>query len=171
MNRRDLPWIALIAASFAFGLAVSWQRWGNPLVDCGREMNQPLRLAGGEMLYSDVRHIYGPLSPYLNALLFRLFGASLNVLYADGIITALLILGLVYWLARQLMNPLAAAATTLSVMWLCAFKQAGNYILPYSYGALHGSALGLMTLALLVNTLRGRKPLAASRPSPSPYAF
>src|SRR5437868_3850577 len=161
MNRRDLPWIALIAASFAFGLAVSWQRWGNPLVDCGREMNQPLRLAGGEMLYSDVRHIYGPLSPYLHAALFRLFGPSLNVLYADGIIVAMLILALVYWLARQLMSPAAATAATLSVMWLCAFKQAGNYILPYSYGALHGSAFGLTTLTLLVATLRG-KPLSES---------
>jgi hypothetical protein len=165
MNRRDLPWIALIAASFAFGLAVSWQRWGNPLVDCGREMNQPLRLAGGEMLYSEVRHIYGPLSPYFNASLYHLFGASLNVLYADGIITALLILALVYWLARQLMNPLAAVATTLSVMWLCAFKQAGNYILPYSYSALHGSALGLATLALLVAALRNRPPAAGDSPS------
>src|SRR5205085_948746 len=125
-------------------------------------MNQPLRLAGGEMLYSDVRHIYGPLSPYLDAALYRLFGASLNVLYADGIITAMLILALVYWLARQLMSPLAAAAATLSVMWLCAFKQAGNYILPYSYGALHGSALGLVTLALLVKTLRS-KPQTASK--------
>jgi len=162
MNRRDLSWIALIAVSFAFGLAVSWQRWGNPLVDCGREMNQPLRLVGGEMLYSDVRHIYGPLSPYLNASLFRLFGASLNVLYADGIITALLILALVYWLARQLMSPMAAAATTLSVMWLCAFKQAGNYILPYSYGALHGAALGLVSLSVLVTALRGRRPKAES---------
>ena len=161
-NKRDLFWIALIAASFAFGLAVSWQRWGNPLVDCGREMNQPLRLAGGEMLYSDVRHIYGPLSPYLHAALFRLFGPSLNVLYADGIITAMLILALVYWLARQLMSPSAAAAATLSVMWLCAFKQAGNYILPYSYGALHGSALGLATLALLVATLRGHSQSKAS---------
>jgi hypothetical protein len=154
MNRRDLAWVALIAASFAFALAVSWQRWGNPLVDCGREMNQPLRLAGGEMLYSDVRHIYGPLSPYFHAALFRLFGPSLNLLYADGIVTALLIFALVYWLARQLMSPAAAAATTLSVMWLCAFKPAGNYILPYSYGALHGSALGLASLALLVWGLR-----------------
>jgi hypothetical protein len=167
MNRRDLIWIALIAISYAFGLAVSWQRWGNPLVDCGREMNQPLRLATGEMLYSDVRHIYGPLSPYLHALLFRLFGPSLNVLYADGIITAALIFALTYWLSRQVMSRAASAAATLTVMWLCTFKQAGNYILPYSYGALHGSLLGLATLALLIRTLRGR----SLNHHPSPYAF
>ncbi len=49
---RDRAWLAVLAASFGFGLAVSWHRWGNPLIDTGREMNQPLRLAGGEMLYS-----------------------------------------------------------------------------------------------------------------------
>ena len=157
LNKRDLPWVVLIAASFIIALAVSWQRWGNPLVDCGREMNQPLRLANGEMLYSEVRHIYGPLSPYVNAALYRLFGPSLNVLYADGIISALIIMALVYWLSRQLMSRLASTAATLSVLWLCAFKQAGNYILPYSYGALHGCALGLITLVLLVKAVGGVK--------------
>jgi hypothetical protein len=150
IDKRDLPWVAAIAVSFAVGLAFSWERWGNPLVDCGREMNQPLRLAGGQMLYSEVRHIYGPLSPYVNALLYRVFGPSLGVLYADGIVTASLILVVVYWLSRRLMGRAASAAATLSVMWLCAFKQAGNYILPYSYSALHGCALGLISVALLV---------------------
>jgi len=156
INKRDLPWVVLIAVSFIFGLAASWERWGNPLVDCGREMNQPLRLAAGQMLYSDVRHIYGPLSPYINATLYRIFGPSLGVLYADGIFTALMILALVYWLSRQLMGRAAAAAATLSVTWLCAFKQAGNYVLPYSYSALHGCALGLASLALLVQFVQKR---------------
>jgi hypothetical protein len=119
-------------------------------------MNQPLRLADGQMLYSDVRHIYGPLSPYINALLYRIFGPSLGVLYADGIFSALVILALVYWLSRQLMGRAASLAATLSVMWLCAFKQAGNYVLPYSYSALHGCALGLASLALLVWFVRTR---------------
>ena len=161
IDKRDLPWVVLIAVSFIFGLAVSWERWGNPLVDCGREMNQPLRLASGEMLYSDVRHIYGPLSPYVNALLYRIFSPTLAVLWADGIFTSLLILALVYWLARRLMGRLPAAAATLSVMWLCAFKQAGNYILPYSYSALHGCALGLLSLALLIR-------FVDRRPEPEP---
>ncbi|HKV41827.1 MAG TPA: glycosyltransferase family 39 protein, partial [Blastocatellia bacterium] len=157
LDRRDIPWLALIAASFAGGLAFSWQRWGNPLVDCGREMNQPLRLIHGEMLYSSIRHIYGPLSPYINATLYRVFGASLGTLYADGIISALVIVLLVYWLSRHLMGRLGAAAASLSVTWLCTFKQAGNYILPYAYSALHGCLLGLITLALLVRFAELRK--------------
>ncbi len=154
IDKRDLPWVALIAVSFIFGLAVSWERWGNPLVDCGREMNQPLRLARGEMLYSGVRHIYGPLSPYANALLYRMFTPSLGVLFAGGVFAALVILALVYWLARQLMERAPSSAATLGVMWLCAFKQAGNYILPYSYSALHGCALGLASLALVVRFIQ-----------------
>jgi uncharacterized membrane protein len=153
-HTRDRAWLALLAGSFGFGLAASWQRWANPLIDTGREMNQPLRLAAGERLYADVRHIYGPLSPWLHAWLYRLFGPSLTVLYADGILTATVILSIVYWLGRQFMSPAAAGAATLSVMWLCVFKPAGNYILPYSYNALHGAALGLITLAMLVAMLK-----------------
>ena len=164
IDRRDLPWVALIASSFIVGLAVSWQRWGNLLVDCGREMNQPLRLARGEMLYSEVRHIYGPLSPYLNAALYRVFGPSLGVLYAEGIITAIIILALVYYIARQLMGRAASTAATLSVVWLCAFKQAGNYFLPYSYCALHGCALGLVTLALIVRFIQAEKRRGGTSP-------
>ena len=173
IDKRDLPWVALIAVSFIFGLAVSWERWGNPLVDCGREMNQPLRLARGEMLYSGVRHIYGPLSPYVNALLYRIFTPSLGVLFAGGIFAALVILALVYWLARQLMERAPSTAATLGVMWLCAFKQAGNYILPYSYSALHGCALGLASLALVVRFIQkaevGRHEAEGSKQKATAY--
>ncbi len=120
-------------------------------------MNQPLRLVEGQMLYSDVRHIYGPLSPYLNAFIYRLFTPTLNALYASGIVTAIIIISLCYWLSRQLMNRPAALASTLAVMWLCAFKQAGNYFLPYSYGALHACALGLITLYFLVKVVSHRQ--------------
>ena len=151
---RDRVWLAVLAGAFLFGLAASWQRWGNLLIDTGREMNQPLRIAAGEALYADVRHIYGPLSPWLHAALFRVVDPSLTILYVDGSVTAALVLAIVYWLSRQIMRPAAAGAATLSVMYLCVFKPAGNYILPYSYNAVHGAALSLLALALLVDALR-----------------
>ncbi|MEW6130927.1 MAG: hypothetical protein AB1757_28105 [Acidobacteriota bacterium] len=125
-------------------------------------MNQPLRIAEGQMLYSDIRHIYGPFSPYLNALLFKIFSPSLNVLYTSGIITALIIIFLSYWLSRQIMSRIAALASTLAIMWLCGFKQAGNYFLPYSYGALHACALGLISLFFLVNAVKTTAPTKES---------
>ena len=161
MFTRDRDWLAVLAASFAFGLVVSWHRWGGPLIDTGREMNQPLRLLGGETLYSDVRHIYGPLSPWLHAALFRLCGPSLTVLYADGMIAAIAILVLVYFLARKIMSPAAAGTATLSVTWLCVFKPSGNFILPYSYNSLHATLLGLVTLAILIRALERRRDAGA----------
>jgi Dolichyl-phosphate-mannose-protein mannosyltransferase len=152
-DRRDLAWAGILAASFLSGLAVSWQRWANPLIDCGREMNLPLRLAHGELLYADVRHLYGPLSPYLHALLFRAFGPSLDLLYVDGVVSTVVALAAIYWLGRRIMSPLAAGTAALGVMWLCAFKPAGNYLLPYSFNALHGTVLGLLTVVLLVRAL------------------
>ena len=151
---RDVTWLIVLAASFVLLLLTSWQRWADPIVDIGREMNQPLRLLSGEHLYSDVRHIYGPLSPWLHAGLYRLFGPSLTILYADGIVSATIVLGLVYWLGRRIMDPAATGVATLHVMSLCMFKPAGNYILPYWYNSLHGATLGLITLAMLVMTVK-----------------
>jgi hypothetical protein len=153
VTRDDRRWLAILAVSLLFGLAASWQRWAGPVIDSGREMNQPLRLANGEMLYSDVGHIYGPLSPYFHAGLYRVFGPSLNVLYADGIASAIAIVLLVYVLGRRLMRAPAAGTAALTVMWLCMFKPAGNYVFPYAYGALHGTLLAIATLAIATAAL------------------
>ena len=154
IDRRDAPYLLLILASFAAGLAVSWQRWGIPLIDVGRELNVPLRLARGEMLYSDVRYIYGPFSPYVNAALYRILHPSLWVLWGRGIASTILILALVYWLARQVAGRFPATLACLGVTWLCALKPQGNYILPYAYAGLDGCAFDLATVALLLVFLR-----------------
>jgi len=153
VHTRDRFWLAILLASFVFGLSASWERWANPVIDGGREMNQPLRLAQGETLYSDVGHIYGPLSPWLHAALYRALGPSLAILYTDGIVSAIVILALVYRLARRIMDPPAAGTATLTVMWLCTFKPSGNYIFPYAYSALHGALFGLVTLELSARAL------------------
>lgn len=147
----------LIAFSCAAGLWASWQRWGNPLIDAGREMNVPLRLMRGEALYTQVRYIYGPLSPHLNAALYRIFGARLSVICGGGIAATVIILTLLYWLARRLMNPAEATVAVVAVTWLCAFKPEGNYILPYAYSVLHGILLDLAALALLVRYIEKRR--------------
>jgi hypothetical protein len=159
VSRLDLRWFVVVMLCWIAGLAITWQRWGNPLVDCGREMNLPLRLAHGEMLYSQVRFLYGPFSPYLHAALYRAFGPSLGILYADGIFSATLILCLVYWLSRIWMGDGPAAAATLLVAGMCALKTQGNYILPYSYNALHGSVAGLLTLVLAIRYAQTRRPI------------
>ncbi|MBN2368897.1 MAG: glycosyltransferase family 39 protein [Vicinamibacteria bacterium] len=163
-RRREWPYVAALILAFALGLAGSWRRWGGPLVDCGREMNQPLRILHGERLYADIGHIYGPLAPYFNAFLYRLFGPSLGVLQAAGAVSAALILALCYIIARRLTGPAPAFVATLLVMWLCAFKQSGNFIVPYAYAALYGCALATAALLVSLRAVEGGRegPLLAA---------
>ena len=162
ITRDDLPMLLLILTSLLAGIAASWERWGNPLIDAGREVNVPLRLARGETLYSQVRYIYGPLSPYVNAALFRIVHPSLWVIWTRGIVTTMFVVAIIYWLARQITGRWPATLACLAVTWLCALKPEGNYILPYAYSGLDGCLFGLATLALCIVGLRGRNSSAGT---------
>ncbi len=131
-------------------LLVSWRRWTSPIADSGREMDLPLRLLDGQMLYRDVHFIYPPFSPYFNSLLYRIFGIHLDVLLASGMVCAGLITFLCYRIARRLLTPSESALAVIAVIVVCIFKPAGNLISPYAYAALHGTvfALGVLLLTL-----------------------
>ena len=79
-------------------LAWTWGTWPNVLVDFGRELYVPWRLAEGEVLYRDIAYFNGPLSPYLNALWFRLFGVGLRTLV---VCNGLLLVGVLVLLYRE----------------------------------------------------------------------
>jgi len=149
---------------FAAMLLVSWRRWTSPIADSGREMDLPLRLMNGELLYRDAHYIYPPFSPYFNSLLYRIFGAHLDVLQASGIVCAVLITFLCYRIARRLLGPAESSLATVAVILLCVFKPAGNLISPYAYAALHGMVFVLGALLLMLRyaeSARRRELIAA----------
>jgi 4-amino-4-deoxy-L-arabinose transferase-like glycosyltransferase len=135
---------------FALMLAASWRRWTSVVADSGRETDLPARLAGGELLYRDVHYIYPPLSPYLNAFLYRVFGVHLDVLNASGMVCAALVVWLCYRVARRVLSPTDAALAAGAVTVWCVFRPAGNLIAPYAFAALHGM---IFALAALLTTL------------------
>jgi 4-amino-4-deoxy-L-arabinose transferase-like glycosyltransferase len=146
---------AAIGGVFLILLAISWRRWTSPIADSGRELDLPLRLLAGEWLYRDVHYLYPPLSPYFNALLYRLFGARLEVLQAGGILCALLILWLCYRIARRLLAPGEAAFAMIAIVILCVFKPAGNLVWPYAFAALHATTIGLGALLFALRYASG----------------
>ncbi len=133
---------------FLLMLLFSWRRWTSLLVDTGREMDLPLRLLRGELLYRDIHFLYPPLSPYFNALLYKIFGARLEVLNVEGVICALVIVALCFAIARRILPEREAVLATLAVIVWCIFKPEGNLISPYSFSALHGMILALATLVV-----------------------
>jgi len=142
----DVKAIVLLAVCLVIMLIGSWQRWTQPIIDHGREMNLPARIASGERLYQDVQFLYGPLAPKVNSMLFRIFGVRMGVLHSAGFVSALLILLLVYGIARRVMNVPEAFVATLLVLVVCAIKSTANYVSPYAFAALYALLLSLGSL-------------------------
>jgi len=63
----------------------TWGHWGDFQIDNGRELYVPAEILKGKLLFRDLWYMYGPLAPYLKALLFRIFGVHLTVLYVFGL--------------------------------------------------------------------------------------
>lgn len=156
-NIRRGEWLGLaaLAGLTVFFLATSWRKWPDPLVDFGRELYVPWRLSHGALLYRDVEDIYGPLSQYLNAGLFALFGPGLMVLVAANLAVFAAILASIYALFRRAWGAgaaLASGAVFVSVFGFSQFLSIGNYnyAAPYSHEATHGLLVCLLLAIVLV---------------------
>lgn len=146
-------WIALTAYLLLL-VGLSWQRWLSPIADSGRELDLPRRLLEGETLYRDVHYLYGPLAPYLKALLYRLFGVHLSVLQMSGLIAAILVIVMIYAIARCLLEAWGAGLAAATVALFCAFKPGGNLVSPYSYAALFALVFSLGVLLAMISYMR-----------------
>ncbi len=148
--------IAGLLALAVYFIALSWRKWPDPMVDFGRELYTPWRLADGAVLYRDVDDFYGPLSQYFNALLFRLAGPGMMVLVAVNLAIYAGILALLYALFRRAWGALAAFATAFVFVSVFSFSQLSqisnyNYATPYAHEVTHGL---LVCLALAAALLR-----------------
>ncbi|MCA1734380.1 MAG: hypothetical protein LC732_12365, partial [Acidobacteria bacterium] len=61
--RGELAALAAIASLAAWVLALSWNRWLEPIIDLGRDLYIPEAMAGGARLYDDLLYFYPPLTP------------------------------------------------------------------------------------------------------------
>jgi hypothetical protein len=126
----------------------SWRKWPDPLVDFGRELYLPWQITQGRVLYRDLASLFGPLSPYLNALWFSLFGVSLNTLVACNVAILLAMVAGIHRLLAVSTDRLTATLATLTILFVCGFNQyidVGNYnfVTPYAHEATHGMALSV----------------------------
>ncbi|MFW6163754.1 MAG: hypothetical protein ACODAJ_13375, partial [Planctomycetota bacterium] len=154
---------AVLAGVGAAMLWLSWGRWPDVLVDFGRELYVPWRLVEGEVLYRDIAYFNGPLSPYLNALWFKLFGVGLRTLVWGNVVILAGVVLLVYRLLATAADRLAATVGGLVLLTVFAASQVtqvGNYnwVCPYSHEITHGIALGLLGVFFLSLYATRRRP-------------
>ena len=150
----EVAGIAVLLGVTAFYLATSWRKWNHPLIDFGRELYVPWRLSEGAVLYRDVDDVYGPLSQYFNAGLFKIFDPGLMVLVAANLTIFAAILALSYAMFRRAWGVAGALAACLVFVSVFAFSQFlvlsnFNYATPYAHEATHGLLVSLALVAVL----------------------
>ncbi len=162
--------LAIVAAVFAVGAALTWGKWPDPIVDFGAQLYMPWRISTGAVLYRDLFYIGGgPFSQYFNALLFKIFGASFLTLALANMIFVGATLVLIYRRFLAATNMFTATTVCLGIVLVFTFNEYTltgnyNYISPYAHEALHGLLLSLLTIALLsdwLTHLRLRYAMAA----------
>ncbi len=145
----------IILGGLFYLLNISWLKWGDLIIDSGREMYLPLMLLEGKMLYKDISFLYGPLTPYLHAFIFKVLSPSINSLVISGIISTFLTTLLVYRISRFFLDLVSAILTALTFLFVFAFGKymyigIFNFILPYTYSATYGLLFALASLYLFI---------------------
>lgn len=135
-----------------------------PFVDFGRELYVPWQLAEGKALFKDVGYFNGPVSPWWNALWFRIFGASIHVLTRVNLVLSLIFTVFLYGEFKKRSDPWTGLTAAVLFCALFVFPQltrnnAFNYIAPYSHEMTHGIYLSFLTLVLF---MRYRETLRTS---------
>jgi hypothetical protein len=131
--------VVLLVAIWAVLFASTWARWGDITIDNGREVYVPWELSQGKILYRDIWYPYTPGGPYLNSVLFRIFGPQLEVLYWAGSISALGCAILLYLTGGRLSYWFAGWTTATIVLIEAFVPNLFCFPLPYSYGAVYGA--------------------------------
>jgi 4-amino-4-deoxy-L-arabinose transferase-like glycosyltransferase len=152
----DFVALAAIALIFIFFSVYDWGHWGDLQIDCGREVYIPVEILKGRMLYRDLYYPYGPLVPYLQAILVWCFGVHLSTFYCFGLFLNLTITCLVYGLARRFIPPTAALVVAIACLRQGFRESVSNYVFPYSYAAVVGLVLALVSIYLLLEYLDER---------------
>ena len=140
-------------------LNLSWRKWADPHIDYGRELYIPWLLSEGGKLFKDVDDLYGPLSRFLDAGLFKIFGPGVMVLAIANLCFYGMILFFLYRLFKEGWGVLAALAACFVFVGVFSFSQLTvisnyNFITPYSQQVTHGFLVCLVLIFILKKWIR-----------------
>ena len=155
---RRLPAAALLAGAVV-ATAVLWSvsrgKWGYAIVDSGREWIVPDALARGDLLYRDIVYWFGPFTPYLHALFFRILGSTFQTLVFAGVLTSAAVLAALFTALRRVTGRMEAwLGTALAIPLLVFMPSAGGAILGMGYRIWQAAAFTLLAVSLATRPSR-----------------
>lgn len=154
-------WLSrLVLISLTCGLAWhTWGHWGSFQIDNGRELYVPAQILKGKLLFRDLWYMYGPLAPYLKAVLFRIFGVRLSVLYGFGLSLTIATALITFEIARLFrLGPTGNLLPSVFFLTESFYPFIRNFIFPYSYAASLGAFLGLVCLFFALKHISTHRP-------------
>ena len=149
--------IVSVAAALAW---YTWGHWGDFQIDNGRELYVPAEILKGKLLFRDLWYMYGPLAPYVKALLFWIFGVKLTVLYVFGLTLTIGCALITFEVARRFHMGLAGSiAPSLFFLIEAFYPFIRNFVYPYSYAASLAAFLGMAFLYFVIRHVSSRRTL------------
>ena len=137
----------VITAFFVF-----YGKFGDMFVDSFREAYIPWQMNEGKCLYKDIFCIYPPLAYIINAILFKIFGAGINVLYFMGLLTTMGIFFLTYKISDMFLDKYTTFGTLAFILaGLVLSPNVFNSFFPYSYGMIYGLLFATGSIYCLIN--------------------
>ncbi len=113
LSRSDLFWIGTVLLIAGWVFLQSYEKWLNPIIDTGRDLQIPGELLKGKKLYRDILYFYPPLTPYLLSLIQRFLGNSLQIYTVIGVTVSAVIVTAIYIAIRLLVHSTAAGLASL----------------------------------------------------------
>jgi len=158
-----VPWLSsssnaparLALVGLALVLALwTWGHWGDFQVDCGRELYVPLEILRGRLIYRDFWYDFGPLEPYFAALLIKVFGRHLFVLYSFGLLSAISSALLLLEIGTILEGRAVGFAAGCALLMQGFAPTVFNYPFPWSYAGVLAMPLSLVSAWLALRQVR-----------------
>ena len=141
------PWLLIAVGTLMAN--ISWLKWPDLVIDFGEQAYIAWRLSEGTVLYRDIAYFYGPLSSYIHALLFKVFGPQLMVLIIFNLSLVATLTVVIYRLFLLVGSRLSATIAGLAFLVVFAFSQYlwmgnHNFICSYVYDVTHGIFLSFL---------------------------
>lgn len=157
--KKERLYISIILLVFVIEIMIFCGHNALFFIDIGREAIIPAGIFQGKVLYRDIWNIYGPLSYFINAFAYFLFGTNLNSLYTVGVVNSFIYTFVYYFLCREFLDKSLSTLITIFVMVVCMFNiTLFNFILPYSYATVYGLCAYCIASLLIIKYIKTQNP-------------
>ena len=159
--KKDFIYIFLLVVILSVSFLINFYKFGNLLYDTGREFLVPSSVLNGKVLIKEIFLSYFPLSYQINAIIFKIFGSTLDVLRFTGVFCALLISVFIYFLARFFVSEKKSLLISLCICLGLMFNVSHlyNYVLSYSYAFIYATLFLFLSLFFALRYIKENKCL------------